>query len=189
MSDVTSQVAGRACGSCTLCCKVMGIKELQKPAGTWCTHCAPGKGCQIYDARPAECRSFNCYWLMRPEVGPEWKPDHSKIVLAAEGGGIVAYVDPGFPSAWRNAPYLPKLRELALQALARGTHVLVSVNRRITVILPGKEVYLGEVRDDQQIAIEQRGSDLTAHIVDAASGAPRPSGRWIKHEGPLKEPG
>ena len=32
-------VPGRACGSCTLCCKTMGVDELAKPPGVWCQHC------------------------------------------------------------------------------------------------------------------------------------------------------
>jgi hypothetical protein len=38
-------VLSRKCGSCTLCCKVMSITELQKPGGTWYKPCLPpGKG-------------------------------------------------------------------------------------------------------------------------------------------------
>ena len=35
-SDASAIVPGRACGGCSLCCKVMVIAELAKPAGTWC---------------------------------------------------------------------------------------------------------------------------------------------------------
>ena len=78
MSSATASnqvVPGRRCGSCTLCCKVLAITELQKPRGTWCPDCSPGKGCNIYETRPAECRSFMCGWLTDPMLGPEWKPD------------------------------------------------------------------------------------------------------------------
>jgi len=44
-------VAGRACGTCTLCCKVVAVTELAKAAGQWCLHCRPGRGCSIL--RPA----------------------------------------------------------------------------------------------------------------------------------------
>ena len=53
----------RTCGSCSLCCKVMEIKELKKPMNKWCSHCAKGGGCSIYPTRPAECRTFDCLWL------------------------------------------------------------------------------------------------------------------------------
>jgi hypothetical protein len=35
-----------------MCCKVLGITELQKPVGKWCPHCDIGKGCKIYESRP-----------------------------------------------------------------------------------------------------------------------------------------
>ncbi len=56
-------VGGRSCGDCTLCCKLIGIPELEKPPGTWCLRCTIGKGCQIYDTRPEACRNFRCAWL------------------------------------------------------------------------------------------------------------------------------
>ncbi len=33
----------RECGTCTLCCKVMGIHALDKPRGVWCDHAMPGR--------------------------------------------------------------------------------------------------------------------------------------------------
>jgi hypothetical protein len=44
----------RSCGDCTLCCKVMAVEALGKPAGSWCSHCKPGRGCLIYETRPEE---------------------------------------------------------------------------------------------------------------------------------------
>ena len=92
-------IPGRQCDSCTLCCKVMAVTELQKTRGTWCKHCSPGKGCGIYATRPAECRSFFCGWLLDPRLGPEWKPSRSKIVLTPtpDGNGIAFAAILGFP--------------------------------------------------------------------------------------------
>ena len=61
--------AGRECGDCTLCCKVMAIEQLAKPASAWCPHCKPGRGCRIYADRPAECRAFSCLWLVNDRLG------------------------------------------------------------------------------------------------------------------------
>src|SRR5262245_28949831 len=37
--------SGRECGSCSLCCCVLEIVELNRPAHTWCPHFRPsGKG-------------------------------------------------------------------------------------------------------------------------------------------------
>lgn len=76
MSDV------RECGTCTMCCKTMGIYELDKRPGSWCPHAAPGsaQGCKVYDKRPETCRSFSCAWL-DGHVHEDFRPDRIKAVL------------------------------------------------------------------------------------------------------------
>jgi hypothetical protein len=87
----------RSCGDCTLCCKVMAIEELAKPASFWCPHCKPGRGCLIYPDRPAECRSFSCLWLVNDQLDLRWKPNKSRLVLTTSEDGIEVRCDPGFP--------------------------------------------------------------------------------------------
>src|SRR5262245_55422492 len=78
---------GRACGTCTLCCKVAEVLEMSKPMGVWCPHCLRNKGCSIYETRPASCRIFQCEWLVEKSLGPEWKPERAKFALARSEGG------------------------------------------------------------------------------------------------------
>src|SRR5258708_34908707 len=59
------QKTGRSCGSCSMCCYVMGVEDIDKPKSQWCRHCKPGKGCSIYDNRPATCKTFACMWLIQ----------------------------------------------------------------------------------------------------------------------------
>jgi hypothetical protein len=81
----------RQCGGCTACCKTHEIHALAKPPGQWCRHCLPGRGCAIYDERPAECRSFGCLWLAG--YGPDRiRPDRSRVVL-----GTVTFTVRGKP--------------------------------------------------------------------------------------------
>src|SRR5215471_13133974 len=112
----TEPVRGRSCGSCTLCCKVLGVPALDKPKGAWCTHCEKGVGCRIYERRPDACRSFLCGWLINPRFDAEWKPERSKIVIAVapDGNGLVFHCDPGFPQAWRKEPYVRRNPALGL---------------------------------------------------------------------------
>src|SRR4051794_7389373 len=64
---------GRACGSCSLCCKLLPIRELEKPENKWCVHCKPASGgCTIYADRPPSCREFACHWLISKNLGDEW---------------------------------------------------------------------------------------------------------------------
>jgi len=38
--ELGTPIPDRACGNCTLCCKVNGVPELEKPVDEWCKHCA-----------------------------------------------------------------------------------------------------------------------------------------------------
>jgi hypothetical protein len=115
----------RECGSCSLCCKLLSIRELDKPIDTWCQHCRPGKGgCSIYANRPAECRSFECGWLADERIGEEWFPARCKMVLSqTDEGHLSVTVDPAFSDAWRREPYHSQL-------MAQPGLVVVRVGRR-----------------------------------------------------------
>lgn len=103
-----------SCGSCTLCCKVMAVTEIDKPRGVWCGDCDKGVGCRVYADRPPSCAEFDCVWLQSQsqpsmkKMAPELRPDRCHVVLTstAEDGpyaaGLVAHVDPVYPDAWKN---------------------------------------------------------------------------------------
>ena len=76
----------RSCDGCTACCAFPPIRtdKLQKPANLLCPHCAEGHGCTVYDVRPVVCRGFYCGWFFLPELGPEWHPNQSGVVIRAE---------------------------------------------------------------------------------------------------------
>lgn len=147
-------VPGRSCGDCTLCCKLLAIRELAKPRNVWCKHCKPGRGCLIYDLRPRDCAIFNCGYLISPILGEEWKPSKSKIVLVPETGvnRIVAFVDPQRPDVWKREPYYSTLKKLAANAATHGGWVVVRIERRTYMLYPDRDVDLGEV-DDEAAAI------------------------------------
>jgi hypothetical protein len=150
-------VAGRDCGSCTLCCKLIAIAELEKPPGAWCPHVERGKGCCIYDRRPTECRRFFCHWMLEKGLTAEWKPERAKFVLVtSEGGHLTAFVDPGFPGAWRSAPYFETLKRWALEGVRAQPARMISVRvgTRGIVVLPDREVDIGTVGPRDQIRLE-----------------------------------
>ena len=62
------------CGDCTVCCHSLRVIELDKPAGIYCQHCVPGKGCGIYETRFDICRTFLCGWRQVPQLGDAWRP-------------------------------------------------------------------------------------------------------------------
>jgi len=67
------------CGECSLCCDIMYIKELKKPAYKLCDHYC--KGCSIYNKRPEECRNFDCAWLQMEKVNIAVRPDKCGVMF------------------------------------------------------------------------------------------------------------
>jgi hypothetical protein len=152
------RVLGRSCGECTLCCKVLKITALNKPQGVWCPHCKPGNGCLIYEDRPQECRSFFCGYLTQSELGDDWKPSLSKIILVAEleGNRIAAHVDPQRPDAWRREPYYTQLKRWAEAAVPHRGQVVACVGQHMYMIFPNRDVDLGVIGDDELLVTGER---------------------------------
>jgi hypothetical protein len=132
----------RRCGGCTLCCKLLPIKELQKPANTRCKHQRAGKGCSIYEQRPWSCQFWSCKWLANDDTRDLRRPDRSGYVIDClpdyvtrvnnDTGEkldipcIQVWVDPDRPEAFRDPALLAYLQRRALQdglvALIRRGH-------------------------------------------------------------------
>jgi hypothetical protein len=142
--------AGRQCGKCSLCCKLLQVVELQKPSNKWCKHCRPGFGaCTIYETRPEICRGYACGWLMSAQVTDEWFPLHCHMILSlGKFDGIqtvTVTVDPRFHWMWKDQPYYSQLKLMA----RRGLHVVspddilivhVRVDDRVWLLMPDEDV-------------------------------------------------
>ena len=157
MPDVTSSTPrGRSCGTCALCCKLLRVVALNKPMGQWCPHCLKRGGCGIYTSRPEECRTFNCGWLTNPEIGEEWQPTRSRIVLqyTIDHGlhKLVVHVDPGSPLSWKNEPYYSQLKRWARNFEEKDGFITLYVGKRLIVVLPQKDIDLGTFDLDQSFS-------------------------------------
>jgi hypothetical protein len=161
--------AKKACGDCTLCCKVMAIEELAKPASSWCPHCKPGRGCLIYATRPAECRSYSCLWLLDDRLDQHWKPSKSKLVLTTSPDGIEIRCDPGFPDAWRKEPFRNAIQQWAVSGEPLDVTVVVITGEKMVLVTPGREFDLGVVRSDERIVRELVGNQVVNVTVVKAS--------------------
>lgn len=175
-SDTPAIVPGRACGNCTLCCKVLTIRELAKPGGIWCPKCNVGKGCSIYGERPDVCRTFLCGYLIGKQLSESWRPSKAKMVIAFDDPHITVHVDLGSPAAWRSAPYHADLKRWSSEIAAIRGNVFVAIGRRVIVVLPqGGETDLGIVAEDERILSRELPtfSGKRLEVIKIKQDAPR----------------
>ena len=171
-------VPGRNCGTCSLCCKVYSIAELNKPAGQWCPHLARGPGCTIYKSRPQDCRQFFCAWRLDPSLGPEWKPEVSRFVLSADPRyqALTVTVDPGAPLAWKREPYYSRLKSFSTRFFAENKRFLVNVRGHTNIVLPDRDVPLGVIVPGEETVTWWEGATYQAmlrrHMEVAKSTGP-----------------
>ncbi len=125
----------RPCGSCTMCCKLIGIGEpINSPAGSWCKECEIGSGCKIYEARPEECRTFYCSWKFG--LGTT-RPDKSKVVI-----GVVSlkhamiFLDVGRSDALRKTEFKTILEALRRKRIEKITVVCGSKRENFNLKKP-----------------------------------------------------
>ena len=153
-----STAPARTCGSCSLCCKVLKIEELQKPMGAWCPNFKAGSGCSVYGAHPPSCQTFQCLWLISPTMPDSARPDRCKVVLTIDDGGrrIIARADPAHPGAWRQQPLYGQLKHWAAEGWSKGRTIWAMVGRRMWLVAPGQDVDVGETDERSPLAYEQR---------------------------------
>lgn len=133
--------AGRHCGSCQLCCKLLPVRELDKGANTRCRHQSFSKGCKVYHrpGMPISCKLWSCRWLTDEATTGLPRPDRAHYVIdimpdfvtakegdmSAEIEVIQLWVDPLYPEAHRDPALRKYLERLCDQ---RGAMVLVRYN-------------------------------------------------------------
>lgn len=85
----------RTCGECTMCCKMLAVTELTKPAGEWCSNCIVGSGCAIHEEPdyPESCGKYKCLWLLEETLPEAFRPDRIKVVpgTTTDGKNLVVY--------------------------------------------------------------------------------------------------
>jgi len=112
-------VLPRACGSCSLCCKVPRVDELHKLGGAPCPQLrSSGGGCGIHPTRPSICRAYHCLWL-QGGLEDEDRPDRLGAVtdLVSEGGMTRLAIREAFPGAFDTTPRLQDIAVLFRQTM------------------------------------------------------------------------
>ena len=169
-----------------MCCKLLTVVTLEKPAQKWCPDCAIGTGCKIYETRPDECRDFYCGWMIDATVPEHWAPKQSRMVLAynLKQNQIMIHVDADRAGIWHTLPYVDDLHVWAKHAASQGRMLLLRAGREVWALLPDRPKNLGEVRDDQvALGVSEktpRGTRYDVIVVEAgdpriakAKGAPK----------------
>lgn len=156
----------RHCGTCGLCCKILRIPELSKPAGPWCTHCRPGKGCAIYPDRPEVCRDFQCGWLKIPEMGEELRPDRCHFIVRSDEEPQTVHfdVDPAYPGTAEGKTLVTLRQGLNSQNFT----VIVNLGTNCMVHLPDgttRPMIVAESMEKAQVEVARRGLEPGTYYV------------------------
>jgi len=117
----------RKCGECSLCCKLIEVRELSKPAGANCPHRAE-IGCSLYGTEKMLdcCLLYSCMWLLLDRIPDELRPDRCRVIFEKiDDRTFIGISDPAFPGAWRMGIAADFIRLLMKQGasavIAEGT--------------------------------------------------------------------
>jgi hypothetical protein len=143
----------RRCGDCTLCCRLLPVAELAKPAATRCDH-QNRNGCAVYRKTgfPNSCAVWSCRWLVDSDTAGLRRPDRSHYVVDilpdmtrlrdANTGEVTEIVviqvwcDPAFPEAWRDPALLAYLERCARERGEAALLVRYNSHRALGVFPP-----------------------------------------------------
>lgn len=166
----------RQCGDCTLCCKLLPVRELDKGANTRCRHQRHHKGCSVYGKpdMPISCKLWNCRWIVEDDTADMRRPDRAGyvidvlpdyIVVRQDDDGstinvpvIQVWIDPARPELWRDD------KELFQFAARRGLEGMATLVRygseKATTLLPPN------MSDDGQWHVIDNGMGEATHTPE-----------------------
>lgn len=142
----------RRCGACTLCCKLLPVHDIQKPANQVCKFQRSAKGCTVYRQRgfPTSCALWNCLWLGDDDAADLPRPDHAHYVIDVSpdyieiimsSGEVMRvdvvqiWVDPKHPHAYQD-PRLLAWIERRAQRLGHAALIRFDSYRALTLFPP-----------------------------------------------------
>lgn len=127
------------CGSCNLCCKLLNVPDISKPALMTCWHTTLHGGCLVHDKKSSDpslkaCEQFYCVWLASQTLDDEAKrgsramrPDQCHVLLGPFDRDnpklLYVHVDPNYKSAWREPGVTAYLDEIC----AKGASACIVV--------------------------------------------------------------
>ena len=72
----------KTCGECSLCCTLIEVRALSKPAGAQCPHRAK-VGCSLYGTPKMLdcCQVYSCMWLLLDRMPEALRPDYCRVIF------------------------------------------------------------------------------------------------------------
>lgn len=141
------------CSGCTLCCDLLPIEEISKPAYVPCANIC-GTGCAVHGGPdfPAVCAGFRCMHI-EPTMPADLLPPHplrcGAYVYGFSRNGrhsVVVAVDPRRPFDWKKEAKIRTImeatlsRNIALSVVDRGYQIAVRSPADIARILSADAV-------------------------------------------------
>ncbi|HEX4177224.1 MAG TPA: hypothetical protein VHY57_02255 [Rhizomicrobium sp.] len=112
--------------------------QLRKKARVPCQHLTDA-GCSVYATRPDVCQQFLCGWRLFEELGDDWRPDLSGVLMMRQAPAEL-------PAAWAAAPYGVHLAviggEEAVMRPAFADYVAQRLAQNIPVLLSAASPYI-----------------------------------------------
>lgn len=155
---------GRQCGDCQLCCTLLPVVEINKPASKRCQHQRFGKGCNIYPDRPPACKLWSCMWILDTDlIG---RPDRVHYVVdpmidmvagSNHVGEVVhaqatqVWCDPKHPNAHRD----PALRAYLLTLPTQGLAIIRYSSKEGFLLVPPERSHTGDWYEKESHYVEE----------------------------------
>jgi hypothetical protein len=160
-----------SCGPCQLCCEVMRVESIAKPAFQRCEkQCS--SGCSVYATRPTQCREFECGWLASQRakiiaMPRELRPDRCGVVMDMNSSGtFIAHCKR--PESWRIGPIRQWLLERARSALVLIEHGAGRCSRLKPdgSIVPAYFIGIDAETNNRMFAEGEEGREAAAKIAE-----------------------
>lgn len=144
-----------------MCCKLLEIAELAKPANHWCDHVTKAGGCSIYVDRPDVCRGYLCAWMTDESLGDEWKPERCKFTMhrVQDKLGLWVNVDASRPLAWKQPPYYDQIKAWSNIAREANGYVAVCMGTRTFVVFPEEDLLVPDIGMNHDLRVGYRHAD------------------------------
>lgn len=174
----------KTCGDCSLCCKLVAVESLSKPAYTPCRHLHAEGGCAIYGSHPLDCQAFRCGWLDFQDLGDDWRPSRSGFLIRVEMAAklLCIDVDPDRPDAWRQPEFYGTIKEWSQMAWTKQGQVMVYIGLQAWAVFPEEDLFIGHYAPGEDLMVGYQKTKLHRRPIARLT---RQSGEVVEVTGEL----